>query len=165
MSVEEWRPIPGYEGVYEVSSTGGVRTIARPMQRRNGRPYPVRAQTRKPVPNRYGYMTVRLCHNGVDTPHEIHALVALAFIGPRPAGMDVRHLDGNKLNNTAANLRYGTRSENIIDAVTHGTHGMARRTHCVKGHPFDAVNSRQRVCRRCANARGRAYLARKKAQA
>jgi hypothetical protein len=164
---EEWRPVPDYEGLYEISSYGQVRTVPRQITRRNGRKFTVRACLRKLVPNRYGYLTVRLSNQGIHLPREIHALVAIAFNGPRPPGMDVRHLDGDKLNNARENLAYGTRTENILDAVAHGTHAMTRRTHCVNGHPFDAMNtrvtSRQRVCRCCARERGRAYLARKRA--
>jgi hypothetical protein len=168
MAEEDWRPVPGFEGLYEISASGDVRTIARILRRRNGRKYTVAPLLRKPVPNRYGYLGVRLSKDGATFPKEIHALVALAFLGPRPAGADIRHLDGNKVNNSASNLKYGTRSENILDAVAHGTHGMTRKTHCAQGHPFDAMNTRetgrQRVCRICARKRGREHAARKRSE-
>jgi hypothetical protein len=164
----EWRGIPGYEGAYEVSDAGQIRTVERVAVRKNGRSYSVKAKSRKLVPNRYGYMSLRLCLNGVDAPKEVHVLVALAFLGPRPEGADVRHLDGDKLNNSAKNLQYGSRSENISDAVVHGTHAMTRRTHCISGHLLSGDNlkpsGRQRVCRECANSSNRAYLARKRLQ-
>jgi hypothetical protein len=70
----------------------------------------------------------------------------------------VRHLDGDMLNNWAANLRYGTRSENVFDAVAHGTQREARKTHCPRGHPYDAANTAfkttgGRVCRQCKRDR------------
>lgn len=51
----------------------------------------------------------------------VHSLVAAAFLGPRPAGEDVRHLDGDPENNRASNLAYGTRTQNMADAREHGT--------------------------------------------
>lgn len=56
----------------------------------------------------------------------VHQLVALAFYGERPEGKEVRHLDGNKLNNHKDNLRYGTRSENQLDSVNHGSHSFVK---------------------------------------
>jgi hypothetical protein len=65
----------------------------------------------------------------------IHALVCEAFHGPRPIGAEVRHLDGNRFNNAAANLAWGTPQENAADRALHGTvasgdrNGMAKLTH------------------------------------
>jgi hypothetical protein len=84
--------------------------------------------------------------------------VAEAFHGPRPVGLEVRHLDGDSLNNAASNLRYGTRTENLLDAVEHGTHYNAKKTRCPQGHLYDETNTRvstttgERSCRTCARA-------------
>lgn len=100
-----------------------------------------------------GYLN--LCRGGRASKVKVAHLVAEAFIGPRPDGSVLRHLDGNPANNTPANLRYGSQSENQYDAVGHGTHAHAAKTHCPKGHPYDGPSvpgSRQgrrcRVCRR-----------------
>lgn len=69
--------------------------------------------------NARGYRQVILCVDGVRTVREVHAIIAATFHGPRPAGLDTRHLDGDKTNNAASNLRYGTRSENELDKVRH----------------------------------------------
>lgn len=74
-------------------------------------------------PIRFGkYMGVILRDaRGAQKRAYIHGLVAEAFHGPRPEGMEVRHLDGNRLNNDATNLRWGTRSQNMRDKERHGT--------------------------------------------
>lgn len=143
---EEWRPIPGYEGSYEVSDRGKVRS-ARGAQR-----------ILKPWMQKGGYPTVQLRRNGQSKKSGVHSLVLEAFIGPRPAGMDGCHNDGDPLNNTPSNLRWGSRSDNMHDAVAHGTHNHARKTHCIHGHEFTAENTRvytfpngvtARFCRAC----------------
>lgn len=57
-----------------------------------------------------------------QTSRNIHSVVAEAFIGPRPTGMVVRHVDGNRYNNAASNLAYGTPNENVYDSVKHKTY-------------------------------------------
>lgn len=145
---EEWRPIPEFPG-YEVSSHGRV------VSRRRREPAVL-----TPTLNREGgYRVVRLRLDGRQVPVLLHSLVASVFIGPRPEGMEVLHGDGDKYNNCVSNLRYGTRSENMRDLVTHGNHPMARRTHCAKGHPYSSVNTytkdRKRHCRTCWAMRDR----------
>jgi hypothetical protein len=92
----------------------------------------------------------------------IHVLVTGAFIGPRPDGMQVRHLDGNKLNNRTENLSYGTPSENQFDRTKHGTNNAAK-THCKYKHEFTPANTRVtiskqgwtvRTCLTCEATRG-----------
>jgi hypothetical protein len=69
-----------------------------------------------------GHVAVNLClGDGTRRRGKVHRLVAEAFIGPIPAGLDVRHLDGNPKNNRVGNLAFGTRRENMADAVAHGT--------------------------------------------
>jgi DNA-binding transcriptional regulator YiaG len=64
---------------------------------------------------------VHLYENGVREGRTVHRVVAEAFIGPRPEGLEVRHLDGNKTNNRASNLVYSTHKENEADKARHGT--------------------------------------------
>jgi len=106
--MEIWKPIPGYESQYEVSDQGRVRTFVRGA---NGR-------LLKPAKASHGYYTVCLGRNNSRT---LHSLVAEAFIGPKLKGQEVLHKDGTRTNNCVQNLRYGTRSENILDAVAQGT--------------------------------------------
>lgn len=143
---EEWRPVVGYEGLYEVSNLGRVHGLPR-KNVPNG--HMMRAAR-----NSRGYYTLSLSVEGVKRSHTLHSLVAAAFLGPRPDGLDVLHGDGNPANNAASNLRYGTVSENNYDSVAHGRHINARKTHCNWGHPFDEENTLvnsygYRACRAC----------------
>ena len=155
---EHWLPIPGYEGIYDVSDQGRVRSWL-PY---HGTPTP---RIKKTNPNHKGYLLVGLRNEGRDGTAAVHKLVMLAFVGTRPVGMEIRHLDGNCQNNVTSNLGYGTPSENNLDAVRHGTHRNARKTHCMHGHAFDAVNTYVttqggRRCRACRSVRRFARLAR-----
>jgi hypothetical protein len=79
----------------------------------------------KPFPDRRGYLRFNLYRgSGQWTQHGVHAAVCIAFHGPRPDGLQVRHLDGNPLNNHASNLVWGTQTENESDKVLHGTRPM-----------------------------------------
>jgi hypothetical protein len=93
----------------------------------------------------------------VDGDHRtVHSLMAEAFIGPRPDGQEVRHLNGQPADNRIENLTYGSKSENAYDSIEHGTHFNAGKTHCKNGHPFDDANTifteRGRLCRACKSA-------------
>lgn len=158
---ERWLPIPGYEGYYEVSDRGRVRSLPRECPGNNWRFRPGRALS--PGPRSRGYLQVNLSLHGVVKPYSVHVLVAAAFHGPRPKGMEIRHLDGNKANNQPSNLAYGTSSENKQDAIRHGQRGNSwknrpLKTHCPQGHPYDETNTRYekrggRKCRKCDNER------------
>lgn len=163
--LEEWRPIPGLDGM-EASSLGRIRSM-----RRRGTSGGLKKAW---IDQRHGYLVVsisRYKQGRKGGPTYVHALVAAAFFGPLPKGMHTRHLDGDKSNNSVTNLRYGTPSENLYDAVRHGTHGMTSRTHCAQGHPFDELNTRvettrtgtRRRCRKCCADRARRNYRRRRA--
>lgn len=141
----EWREIPSAPG-YRASDTGGIYSTKVHRDLRPG--------------SSGVYLMVFV--NGRQKRY-VHHLIAEAFIGPRPQGQVVRHLDGNPLNNSAGNLGYGTYGDNERDKIRHGTHQMASRTSCVNGHVFDEENSywngKQRVCRSCRADRLRTWRA------
>lgn len=102
-----WRDVPGYEGRYQVSDTGLVRSLDRVDsygRRRKG-------QLLRPGPQKRGHLTVSL---GRHNSKQVHSLVLLAFEGPCPEGHEVLHKDHNPQNNNWNNLKYGTRSENLL---------------------------------------------------
>jgi hypothetical protein len=150
MSDIEWRPIPGWEGFYEASDHGDVRSL--PRRDRLGRKAGGQLLAKT---ERGGYLQVSLRRKteGERACMTVHKAVMLAFAGPRPSGHDIRHLDGNPLNNRRANLAYGTRRENNLDAVRHGTNLNAAKTHCLRGHELTDDNiylfRTSRACRRC----------------
>ena len=117
--------------------------------------------------SRRGYQRVVLSEPNRGKREEfVHVLVLKAFIGPCPDGTECCHNDGNPANNAISNLRWDTRSGNIFDAVRHGTHHSASKTHCKRGHVFDKENTIQRrgggrFCRECMRMYGREH-ARKK---
>lgn len=98
----------------------------------------------------------------------IHVLMVEAFIGPRPIGQEVRHLNGKPSDNRIENLTYGSKSENAYDSIKHGTHFNASKTHCKHGHPFDDANTiitkHGRQCRACRSAINLRYNSRKRVE-
>lgn len=106
------RPVAGFPS-YRVSKGGGVWSSRR-------------KRYLKPNKGQNGYLRVDLQEVGKRRACTVHRLILETFIGPCPEGMECRHLDGNKLNNQIENLRWGTRSENTMDAVRHGTHPCLR---------------------------------------
>lgn len=133
---EEWRSVVGYEGRYMVSSEGRIYSEVRWDALRR----PVGGNMLKP--SGIGkYLIIHLFNRNGSTTKRIHELVAAAFIGPRPDGLEVRHLDGNPRNNRLENLCYGTKVENAQDSLRHGTNRNARKTHCKRGHEFDEANT------------------------
>lgn len=151
MADEQWRPIPGYEGAYEVSSLGRVRSLDRVTDR--GRRW--KGRVMRPAALKSGYLIVSLWREGKQTTPLVHRLVLAAFVGPAPEGCEALHANGINSDNRIANLSWGTHSENQLDQVAHGTHTKASKTHCPSGHPYDEANTyvypngRHRACRRC----------------
>lgn len=119
----EWRAT--LEPGYEVSDDGRVRSVDRIMTYSDGRQrfYPGQELARALSSN--GYLKVSL---GRGKQRSVHVLVCEAWHGPKPAKrLEVRHLNGNGLDNRPANLKWGTRKQNIHDAMKHGTFLGARR--------------------------------------
>lgn len=117
----EWRAVVGYEGMYEVSDTGEVRSVARTVQRSNGADQLVAGKTLTKHPDRRGYHLVSLTRDHKAVHRRVHRLVLEAFAGPCPEGHEGLHGDGDMHNNHRSNLRWGTRTENVHDSMRHGT--------------------------------------------
>lgn len=149
----EWRAIPGYEHLYEVSSDGRVRSVPRTVTRLDGSVVHLRGVMLSSAQPRGRYEAVNLYRDRIRRHMRIHKIVALAFIGPRPNGQQVRHLNGNSRDNRLSNLEYGTPSDNNADTVRHGRHHNARKTHCPQGHelpPVTYLDDGRRRPRRCS---------------
>jgi hypothetical protein len=120
--MEEWRAVPGYEGSYEASNYGNVRSITRqvPYGRHPGMIY--KGRPLKKFMNKNGYFAVKLAFAGATRTTYVHEVVLKAFVGTRPVTSErgeIRHLDGDKTNNRIENLMYGTITENAADRIRH----------------------------------------------
>lgn len=134
---EEWRPVIGREGRYEVSSHGRVRSLDRVITTKTGHQRRYKGRMLALVPSVSGYPVVNLGHS--DT-RLVHRLVLESFVGPAPDGHECCHGDGNRTNSHLSNLRWDTSSANNYDIVTHGMHAMASKTHCKRGHALEGPN-------------------------
>lgn len=169
--IERWLPVPGYDDGYEVSDLGRVRSIDRWVHQSNGvrRLFKGKVLRDRPFPAT-GHRQVSLKRNSVGETFKVHRLVMMAFVGPRPDGMQVCHNNGIPDDNRLSNLRYDTASANVRDAVRHGTQRNVRKTHCKKGHGFTPENTYtvptaagvQRKCRICSRASTRDWVNRRR---
>lgn len=146
---EEWRVTRGdFEGSYLVSDRGRIRNV------KTGRILKAHLTAR-------GYLQVSVRGRNGQSSALLHRLICHAFHGDPPAGKpNVLHWDGDKTNNHPDNLRWGSQSENLRDAIRHGTYTspQALKTHCKRGHPFSQENTYRppsggRYCRTCHNIR------------
>ncbi len=121
-SIERWQPIAGYEGLYEVSDQGQVRSLPRVVDKSSGNRYSVAGRILKQsVKLPYGHKRVFLSKHGKLTTFYVHCLVADAFLGPRPADLYVCHGRNGVEDNSAANLCYQSPKQNQLDRFRDGT--------------------------------------------
>ncbi len=163
---EEWRPVPDWEGYYEASDQGRVRSVDRVITCE----HPTWGEHSRRLKGRIfspsltrGYPHVVLKRGGQFSGYYVHSLVLLAFAGPRPSGHVCRHLNGNPEDARMANLAWGTLSENQADRVLHGTSSRGERQGSSKltrsdvleirslahqGWTHQRISDRYSVCRR-----------------
>lgn len=128
--------IPGWPG-YFASSRGAI------ISNRRGRRHHLK-QTIRPT----RYPTVTLCIGKKRTDQNAHSLIMLAFMGPRPHGQVVRHLDGSRTNNNLMNLAYGTYAENEADKLAHGRRPMGEKVTGAKLTAAKVLSIRHRYLNR-----------------
>lgn len=139
---EQWKGVPGYEGLYEVSDLGRVRSLPRAdapnKKTAQGRVLSDRCRKGK-------YQAVHLYKLGkCQTPY-VHHLVLLAFVGPRPNGAVGCHNNGNRLDNRSENLRWDSPLGNARDAAVHGTIRLGSRNPSAKLIEEDVVRIREMI--------------------
>lgn len=162
-SIERWRAVVGYEGYYEVSDHGRVRSVDRQVRHWQGGTRTVRGRVRTPCDNGRGYLHVNLSVDGRASSVTVHTMVARAFHGPPPPDEEACHRDGVKTYNWATNLRWGTQESNAQDSIAHGTNPYRNRTQCNREHllagPNLYVNKQGHrscvACRRAWSAKAR----------
>lgn len=155
---ETWLPVVGWEGLYEVSDLGRVRSVERVVQF-GAQTRTVRSTILKPGRTTKGALFVMLS-NGKAYNRRVHQLVLEAFVGPCPPGMEGCHWDDNKENNALVNLRWDTHSANMHDKVRNGGCHQSAKTHCPRGHEYTPENTKKngngRWCRECHRSDNRA---------
>lgn len=173
----EWRPVVGWEGYYEVSDVGGVRSLPRGVvatwgttDRLSTRRYP--GKEMRPQRNTTGHLLVELTRGGRAVGRFVHRLMLEAFVGPCPDGHIACHRDGDPGNNVLTNLYWATYTQNRLDTVRHGVDHMARRDRCKHGHEYTPENTAYRAsgvggrrCRQCERIRATNQRAQKRAAA
>lgn len=123
---EIWKDIPGYEGLYQVSNLGKVKSLERTVVSKTNVVKRVHERIKKPVIDEHGYCTVSLYKNNKERILFVHRIVLAAFVGPCPEGMQVNHIDCNPCNNCLTNLEYVTPSENIQHSYKHNRNNNIR---------------------------------------
>ncbi len=121
-TLECWKPVRGYENLYEVSNTGQVRSLPREVPFINGSIRKLNGKILKPLVNHSGYLYVCLALDGVQKSKFVHRLVAESFISNVDNALEVNHIDGNKHNNCVDNLEWVTHKYNIQHSFATGLH-------------------------------------------
>ena len=116
--MEQWIDVIGFEGLYEVSNHGNIRSF----KTKEIKKQTINKQTKRPY--------LGLWKNGKQKIVKPHTLVMQAFVGHRPNGMECCHNDGNAFNNNLSNLRWDTPKANHADKIKHGTTNRGER--CAK---------------------------------
>lgn len=135
---EIWKDIPGYEGLYRVSSLGNVKSL-----------HVYRGSTERILkPNtidKFGYQQVELRKNGKRKCSLIHRLVLQTFVGPCPDGMEGCHKDSNPKNNKLNNLKWDTPKNNVQDILFRGNHWFSNNIGHNRGskHSLSKLNEKQ----------------------
>lgn len=116
--METWKDIPGYEGYYQASNLGRIRSLDRIVGNGTGQ-YLRRGDHLKPALSTNKYMSLSL-NKGYSKSFMVHRLVALCFCENPENKEFVNHKDGNKMNNVASNLEWCTRQENVDHGFANG---------------------------------------------
>jgi hypothetical protein len=141
---ERWLPVIGYEGIYEVSDHGRVRSLPRMAPARRG-PRRVPGGLLKPI-SRGKYYKVNLSDGREIRGFDIHVLVLTAFRGPCLPGKEGCHADDVGSNNRLTNLRWDTHAENFADARRNKrSNHHAAKTHCKYEHLLGGANRTNRA--------------------
>ena len=133
MEQEIWKDIAGYEGLYQVSSLGRVKSHERTTTQSNGKIQPVKERILKPGKDAMGYLHVRLFKNGVANLFKIHRLVANAFIPNDDLfATTVNHIDEDKTNNRVSNLEWMSHGDNTRYSNAGSKNWKAKSVRCIE---------------------------------
>lgn len=146
---EVWRAIPGYEGLYEASTEGRIRSLDRLITGKNGVTKRFSGRVLKPVKQNAGYLALGLSKDGIVTTTLVHRIIATTFI-ENPGNLpEVNHKDGVKDNNALTNLEWMSRVRNIRHAMGMGLiQGLGENNPAAKLSDSDAraIKELSRYC-------------------
>lgn len=152
--MEIWKAIPGYEGYYEASDAGVIRSVDRVV------PHGIHGKCKqagrilKYALDAKGYPRVALSDGSKLRTFTIHRLIALTFMGPRPDGFQINHINGIKTDNSTGNLEYCTHSENVLHSFRIGLQKPKRGS--LNGHS-KLTEDQVKTIRTIAGRGGRYY--------
>lgn len=133
-STEIWKDVKGYEGLYQVSNLGNIKSLAR-YKKNHSKLQKVEERKLNMYTNKYnGYVYIVLTKNAIEKNIRVHKLVAQAFIPNSENKPQINHIDGNKENNRVDNLEWCTCKENVIHAYKNG---LAKNKQKVKIRQYD----------------------------
>ena len=167
-SNERWLPVVGYEGFYEVSDHGNVRSVTRAVPHYRGGSRTHRGKVLSPGTTKSGHQIVILSRHGKRATRLVHRLVLESFIGHAENDQIACHHNDVPADNRLENLRWDSHSENHRDRVMNGIQHNSVKSHCPRGHPYDSINTLstttatgiRRYCRTCKRMAMRKYRAR-----
>lgn len=166
MDNERWLPVVGFEGFYEVSDHGSVRSVTRIVKFSRGATRVAPSRVLSAATDSVGYQRVSLRRDGHGQTKKVHRLVLEAFTGGCPDGHMACHNNGDPGDNRLVNLRWDSATENMFDRVRHGRDHNVVKTHCPHGHPYSGYNlierNGKRHCRTCGNKASREFHSKNK---
>lgn len=117
-----WKPIPSFEGLYEISEYGAIKSLGRVETTKAGWSRVKNEKFIKPYVGKDDRLYIDLSNNYKRLRTSVHRMVLTSFVGPCPEDMEACHNDGNHRNNHYTNLRWDTHQNNLHDKYVHGTH-------------------------------------------
>ena len=141
--IEKWLPVVGFEGLYEVSDLGRVKSVERRVLDKRGHTKYVRERILAAAPDTHGYPRLLLWRANRKYGFQVYILVARAFLGPCPVGQQACHWDGKPTNSRLENLRYDTPKGNKADDIRNGTRLFGERNPLAKLTAEDVREIRQ----------------------
>lgn len=128
--MSKWRDVKGWEGLYQVSDLGEIRSVARIVKRSNGTVQHFKGRLMAVGPNTEGYLVLRLSNSSMGRRQmaRAHRLVADAFLANPDNLNEINHIDGNKTNNCASNLEWCTTKQNALHSIKNGLNKIAKLT-------------------------------------
>lgn len=143
-TTERWLPVPGWEGLYDVSDMGRVKSLARKVLRRYHGWQAVPECILKGRVDKSGYLYVALSRPGRTFTVKVHRLVLLAFHGTSAQALSGDHINGDRLDNRAANLRFCTPAENSANMRRLGRQARGEKNSHAKLTADDVIEIRSR---------------------